>query len=154
MIGDWAIESSFWAGLKEKTHLNKECQVKMCWTLYYPQLLVQKMMGSEVCSMDKNSHCLCCIQIKKDTVYKGRCFSLMSQMIYGKHGFMIKTAESVSCSMHSDSLQLHGYNWKRLSCPLRSVGKNTGMDSHSFTRIFLTQESNLDLFYYRWFFLE
>ena len=54
-------------------------------------------------------------------------------------------SESVSHSFVSDSLQPHG-----LLCPWNSPGKNTGVGCHSFLQgIFPTQESNLNLPYYR-----
>ena len=52
-------------------------------------------------------------------------------------------SESVSCSVMSDSLQLHGLYSDRLLCPWDSPGKNTGVGSHSLLqRIFPTQGLN------------
>ena len=49
-----------------------------------------------------------------------------------------------------DSLQHHGLKPTRLLCPWNSLGKNTGVDSHSFLQgIFLTQLSNLGLLHCR-----
>ena len=52
--------------------------------------------------------------------------------------------ESVSCSLVSDSLQLHGLlKPTRLLCPQNSPGQNTGVGSHFlFQGIFPTQGSN------------
>ena len=62
----------------------------------------------------------------------------------------IKENESVSRSVMSDSLQLHGLQPTRLLCPWNSVGKNTGVISHSFLqRIFPTQGSNPGLLHCR-----
>ena len=45
-----------------------------------------------------------------------------------------------------DSLQPHGLEPSRLLCPWNSLGKNTGVGSHSLPQgIFLTWELNLDL---------
>ena len=53
-------------------------------------------------------------------------------------------SESVSCSVMSDSWWLHGLWLASLLCPWNSLGKNTGVDSHSlFQGIFPSQESNL-----------
>ena len=49
----------------------------------------------------------------------------------------------VSCSVMSNSLQLHGLLPSRLLCPWNSPGKNTGVDCHSLLqRNFPTQGSN------------
>ena len=48
---------------------------------------------------------------------------------------------SVSCSVMSNSLWLHGQYPKRLLCPWYSPGKHTGVGSHSFLhRIFLNHQ--------------
>ena len=46
----------------------------------------------------------------------------------------IHLCHSVGCLVVSDSLQLHGLSPTRLLCPWISPGKNTGVDSHSFSR--------------------
>ena len=59
-------------------------------------------------------------------------------------------SESVSRSFVSDSLQPHGLGPARFLCQWNSPGKNTGVGCHSFLQgIFPTQESNLNLPYYR-----
>ena len=42
--------------------------------------------------------------------------------------------QSGSCSVVSDSLQLHGLQPVRLLCPWNSPNQNTGVDSHSLSR--------------------
>ena len=60
-------------------------------------------------------------------------------------------SESVSCSVVSNSLQLHSLQPARLLCPWNSPGKNTGMGSHSlFQGFFWTQRSNPGLLHCRW----
>ena len=59
--------------------------------------------------------------------------------------------ESVSHSIGSNSLWLHGLQPARLLCPWKSPGKNTGVDSHSLLqRIFLTQGLNPALLHCWW----
>ena len=54
-------------------------------------------------------------------------------------------SENESCSVMSDSLQLHG-----LYSPWNSPGQNTGVGSHSLLQgIFPTQGQNLGLLRYR-----
>ena len=63
----------------------------------------------------------------------------------------VKGKESVSSSIMSNSLQPHGQQLTRLFCPQNSLGKNTGVGSHSFLQwIFPTQGLNLCLLHYRW----
>ena len=45
---------------------------------------------------------------------------------------LANSSESVSCSVMSDFLQPHGLQPTRLLCPWNSLGKNTGVGSHSF----------------------
>ena len=62
-----------------------------------------------------------------------------------QHGWTlaILRSEIVSHSVTSDSLWPHGLSPTSLFCPWNSLGKNTGIGSHSlFYGIFLTQESN------------
>ena len=62
----------------------------------------------------------------------------------------VKENESVSHSVMSDSLQLHGLQPTKLLCPWNSVGKNTGVASHSLLqRIFPTQGSSPGLLHCR-----
>ena len=57
---------------------------------------------------------------------------------------------SVSHSVVSDSLQVHGLQPAKLLCPWNSPGKNTGVGSHSLLQgIFLTQGSNPGLLHCR-----
>ena len=61
----------------------------------------------------------------------------------------VKSSESVSHSVMSDSLRPHGLYPTRL-CLWDSPGKNTGVGSHSLLQgIFLTQGSNLGLLHCR-----
>ena len=56
---------------------------------------------------------------------------------------MMYESESISCSVISDSLQLHGLEPARLLCSWNSPGKNTGMGSRSLLQeVILTQELN------------
>ena len=51
---------------------------------------------------------------------------------------------SISCPVMSDSLQPHGLQTTRLLCPWNSLGKNTGVGSHSFLqRIFQGSDPGL-----------
>ena len=56
---------------------------------------------------------------------------------------------SVSHSVVSDSLRLHGVSPVRLLCPWGFPGKNTEVGSHSLPGIFLTQGLNLGLLHCR-----
>ena len=59
-------------------------------------------------------------------------------------------SESVSHSVVSDSLRLHGPEPTRLLCPWNSSDKNTGVGSHSLLQgIFWTQEWNSGLLHCR-----
>ena len=63
---------------------------------------------------------------------------------------MVKESESVSSSVLSDSLRLHGLGPPRFPCPWDSPGKNTGVGSHSLLQgIFLTRGSNPGLLHCR-----
>ena len=58
---------------------------------------------------------------------------------------------SVSCSVMSDSLRLHGVEPSRVLCPKDFPGKNTGMGSLSLLQgIFPSQGSNPGLPHCRW----
>ena len=62
----------------------------------------------------------------------------------------IKDARMLSRSVVSDSLQLHGLQSTRLLCPQNSLGKNTGVGSHSLLQgIFQIQGSNPSLLHCR-----
>ena len=62
-----------------------------------------------------------------------------------------KPLSSVSCSVVSDSLLLHGLEPARLLCPWNFLGKNTGVGCHFLLQdIFWTQGSNLCLPHCRW----
>ena len=63
---------------------------------------------------------------------------------------LLFTCVCVSCSVVSDSLQLHGLQATRLLCPWNSPGENTGVGSHSLLwGIFWTQESNPRCLHFR-----
>ena len=65
-----------------------------------------------------------------------------------EHNAKGKGKESVTRSVLSDSVQLHGLSPTRLLCPWDSPGKSTGVGCHSLLQgIFLTQGLNLDLLY-------
>ena len=50
--------------------------------------------------------------------------------------------KSVSLSVVSNSLQLHGLKPSRLLCPCSSPGKNTGAGSHSLLQCILPDPGN------------
>ena len=67
------------------------------------------------------------------------------------HGHaVVSCLTSVSFSVVSDSLLLHGLQPSRLLCPWNSLGKNTGVGSHALLQgIFPTQALNLSLLHCR-----
>ena len=77
-------------------------------------------------------------------------FICMEVLIYVWISINNSENESVSPSIISDSLQLHGLKPTRLLCPRNSPGKNTGVGCSSLLQgIFLTHRSNLDFLHCR-----
>ena len=74
------------------------------------------------------------------------CLKLRNLTSSGKYCAFPSESESVSCSVLSSFLQLHGLEPVRLLCPWNSPGKNTEVGCHSLLQgIFSTQGSNLRL---------
>ena len=78
-------------------------------------------------------------------------FITQTRTLLREQGFLsISPVYLISCSFVSNSLQPHGLQPARLLCPLNSLGKNTGMHSHSpFQGIFLIYGSKLGLLHCR-----
>ena len=68
-----------------------------------------------------------------------------------QHSTAQSNCESVSGSVVSDSLRSHGLQPAKLLCPWNSLGKNTGVGSHSLLQgIFPTRGSNAGLLHCKW----
>ena len=96
------------------------------------------------CPDPPGAHCSALLFTFKD-------ISVSLSILQAPHGFQENHKNnSVSCSVVSDSLQPHGLQPTRFLCPWDSLGKNTGVGSHSLLQgVFPTQGQNPGLLHCR-----
>ena len=93
---------------------------------------------------------------RKKVAFFGFWYVLFCAFVWGGRILFVlilgNESEQVSCSVMSDSSQLHGLQPSRLLCPWDSPGKNTGVGCHFLLQgIFSTQGSKSGLLHCRYF---